>query len=206
MKKSELALLGSSNIDKERISVERISIDDMLLFPCLPYKFDCPLKKNLEFGSHPFAYIELDYYNRNVAKTDLHRLNLIVCQSRKLSRLIPRSICIPVDNVVFEQKNVNYGYTKLICNPFTNSGRLSKYPARLSFMTDLSKSGDKTLGNIFYNADGKVEKADINIWLKGVGYFFKLGSVGASLVIKQITSTVKMNPKGLPEIIYKRTT
>lgn len=206
MREFELALPKSSSIDKELIAVARISIDDMLLFPCLPYKFDCPIKKHLEPRSHPFAYIDLDYYNRNVAKEDLHSIDLIVRKSRKLSRSIPRSICIPVDDVVFEQKDVRYGYTKLICNPFTNSGRFSKYPVRLSFMTDLSKLGNSTHGNIFYNANGKASKADIYIWKNSVGYFFKLGLVDDSLIIKQITSTIKMNTKGLPEIIYKRAT
>lgn len=204
LRKSGLELQSLSRIDKERLAVEQASIDDMLLFPCLPYRFDCPLKKHLEFASHPFAFIDLDCYNRSIAKADLNGINLIIRESRKLSNLIPRRICIPIDEIIFEQKDARYGYTKLICTPYTNNGRLSKYPAKLSFMTDLSKSGNATFGDIFYNSDGKVSKADINIWQNGISYFFKLGSVDEILVVKRITSTVKMNSKGLPEIIYNR--
>lgn len=193
-------------VDKERSIVEKTSIEDMLLFPSLPYRFNCPIIKYLNSNSHPFAFIELDFYNRSIAKADLLSVNSIICTSRKLSNLIPKNIHIPVEEVVFEQQNSRYGYTRLICTPRTYSGRLAKYPVRLSFMTDLSQPGNTAHGNLFYNAKGIVSKAKVCIWKNGIGYFFTLLNVDGSLVITQISSSVKTKPNGLPDVIYKHIT
>lgn len=191
-------------IDNELNLVKNMSIEDMALFPLLPYNFNCPLVKEYGVNSHPFAYINLDFHNREIAKHDLLYVNSIVCNGNKLSSLIPRNIYIPVSDVIFEPRNKMYGYTKLLCTPHTNSGRLAKHPVHLTFMTDLSKLGNNSHGELFYGADGKVSKATINIWKNGFGYFFKLITVNGTLVIKEISSTVKAKPNGLPDIIYKR--
>ena len=195
-----------SKADEQKCMVRRMVIDDMSLFPSLPYNFNCVLNKELRPLSQPYAYINLNSYNRSVAKADLIKVNAVIAESKRLSNLIPQNIRISVDEIVYDQQDSKYGYTKLICSPHTYSGKLSKYPARLLFMTDLSKTNNNSHGDLYYDAEGKISKAEVNIWRNKNGFFYKLKNIDGELVVVQISSTIKTKSGGLPEIIYKRNT
>ena len=192
-----------SAVDKEIALVEKVTIEDMRSFPNLPYSFDSAMRKMIQPNSHPFAYIDLNEHNQSIAKCSLCFIDGMIRDSRKLSKYISSSVRIPVNDIVFKQLNASYGYTRLICSPYTPTGKESKYPVSLSFMTDLSKM-DETHGEIFYLKSGEIGKAEVNIWTKGIGYFYKLKIIDGYLAISEIKSSAITDDRGLPITIYKK--
>lgn len=161
---------GPSFVEKERIMVERVTTQDMLQFTNLPYQWTGEVRKFIQPNTHPFAYMDLTGKNVTIAKTELAKMNEQITADSALSRTIPKGCSIPIEKIVFKPSK-DYGYTRLMCTPFTFTGQISKYPASLSFMTNLQ--ADNTVhGDLFYGQDGYVKKAEIYFWRKSKGCFF----------------------------------
>ena len=157
--------------EKERIMVERITTKDMVQFDGMPYQLNAPIHKLVEKHAHHFAYIDLNRANIAIAKAELNRINARIAADSALAPMIPRSLSIPVDSIVFAPSKET-GYTRIICTPYTFDGEISEYPISLIFMTDLHGQRNSTHGTLFYTPDGEIGKADIYFWRDNEGFFF----------------------------------
>lgn len=187
-------------VDKERIMVARVTTQDMVQFTSMPYHLDCEVKKSDAPQSHPFAYIDLDRKNISVAEAEMTKLNVYLAAAHLLCSKVPKNIGIPVKDIVYKPPK-NYGYTRLMCTPYTFTGKLSKFPLSLSFMTDLSKMDNSTHGKMHYGQDGRVQKAEVYCWRRGKGYFFYFKTEGRDLVISKIETA---DTSGIKVEAYKR--
>lgn len=171
--------------EKERIMVRRITTKDMVQFESMPYQLNFPVHKLIEEHAHPFAYINLSRANISIAKEELNRINAQIAADSTLSPVIPHSLRIPVDRIVFAPSKER-GYTRIICTPYTIDGEISKYPISLVFMTNLYEQADTTHGTLFYNQDGDIAKADIYFWRGNEGFFFYYETLNRSFVLSKV--------------------
>lgn len=172
-----------SYADKERIMVERVTIDDMRQFTGIPYAWNTKVKKFIKPHGHPFAYIDLIGPNIAIAKQELDKMNEIIASCSKLSPVITKRLSIPVDKIVFTPQE-HFGHTRLMCTPRTVDGTPSRYPASLSFMTDLSNSTTATHGELFYSQDGNIGKAEVFFDRKSGLHSFYFCTVDGVLVLE----------------------
>lgn len=187
-------------VEKERIMVQRVTTQDMVQFTAMPYHLDCEVRKFDAPQSHPFAYIDLDRKNVAVAELEMTKLNVHLAAAHQLCRKVPKGIGIPVKDIVYKPPK-NYGYTRLMCTPHTFTGKVSKYPLSLSFMTDLSKTVNTTHGEMFYGPNGAVQKAEVYCWRGGKGYFFYFKTEGRNLVLSKIETA---DTSGIKVVAYQR--
>lgn len=204
-----------SQDEKERLIVEQATIEAMEQFSFLPFIFS-GRKMERNYAGHPTAFINLDRQNIAAAKIELDNINEYIKKSPELSDLIPLDICIPIDKVEYKQYNKSYGYSKLICTPYTATGKQAKYPLKFLFMTRLDNTSyveeasgiirtknTSTHGEIIYGVDGRPATAKINFWRDGIGYFYEFKTVGRTFLINKIKCTMKTDERGLPAEIYK---
>lgn len=192
-----------SQAEKERIMVQRVTIEEMLKIAALPFVWNCNIKKMMKPNSHPFAYIDLTGPNIDIAKQELEKLNNLLASLRKCLPNIPRHIGIPVNKIVFTPQKY-HGHTRLMCTPYTFSGKPAQYPAVLSFMTDLSNESTSTHGELFYGQNGAAQKAEVFCWNNKKGYFFYLDSVDGALTISKVEfSNAATGVYAPPSVIYK---
>lgn len=189
-----------SAVEKERIMVQRITTQDMVRFTQMPYHLDCAINKYDAPNSHPFAYINLDNQNISAAEADMERLNAHLATAHILCRKVPKRIGIPIKDIVYKPPK-NYGYTRLMCTPYTFTGKIAKYPLSLSFMTDLSKTENTTHGEMFYGQNGTVQKAEVYCWRGGKGYFFYFKTEGPDLILSKIETA---DTSGMRVVAYRR--
>lgn len=174
-----------SRADKERQMVERISLEDMTRFSAIPYLWDSSIQKNIQPGGHPFAYMELSEHNINAAKFELQKVNVFLSDANKCSKIIPKHIVIPVDQLVFTAQK-GRGHTLLKCTPYTLTGKAAQYPVSLVFMTDLSSNKNSSHGELHYLQNGDIGKASIYLWRNGCGYFFYFKTICGALTLSKI--------------------
>lgn len=171
--------------EKERIMVQRVTTEDMVQFESMPYQLNDPVHKLIEEHTHPFAYINLSKANISIAKAELNKINARIAADSTLAPMIPCSLRIPLDSIVFAPSKER-GYTRIICTPYTFDGEISKYPISLVFMTNLYEQADTTHGTLFYNQDGDIAKADIYFWRGNEGFFFYYETLNRSFVLSKV--------------------
>ena len=191
-----------STVDKERILVERITDDDMKQFTMIPFQLDRPMHKFNEDKAHPFAWIEFDECNESIAKKELEYINGHINESKLYCEIIPKDLKIPINQIMFHKYDDAYGFSRLICNPYTLTGKTSKYPLSILFMTDLRKRR-WTIGELFYGKDGSIMKGHVTIPYDGYHYEYQFSTVGRTLIVKTIKSDVKPDKDGIASIIYQ---
>lgn len=103
-------------VEKELITVQRVSIKDMQQLTSLPYQWNSSIKKMTDPHAHPFAYMDLCGANINIAKSELSKINVLLANAHYLSSVLPKNLQIPVDDIVFKPSKY-YGYTRLMCTP-----------------------------------------------------------------------------------------
>lgn len=204
------AVRNLSFADKERVMVERVTTADMLQFTMLPYDLNCPVHKFIEEGGHPFAYMNLNKTNQAIAKEELIKINNHIFQFQKRIPLLTPDISLRIDKIVFKKYSPYHGYTRLICTPYTFTGKIAKYPLSLSFMTKLEGCPYEATGDLFYGRNGNVQKATVNImytiedwkgpWLI---WQFTFKTVDQALIISQAKTNLKPDGYGLPGIVYQ---
>lgn len=212
--KAELIFSGKLDkkleyIHKEILTVKRVATEDMLQFTKMPYNLDCPIIKHIEHGSHPFAYMDLNDYNLNIAKLELERLDKYIIQARSYIPLLTREYHIDVAKVMFHQYNPNYGYTHLMCTPHTFTGKTSKYPLSLFFMSRGNIRTYSVNGELFYSEDGSWGKAIVNIGKApadysrpGTGWIFEFGVFDSEFILSSAATTLSPDEYGKPGSVY----
>ena len=199
-----------STVEKERIMVQRITAKDMLQFPDIPYQLNCPIHKQMTKNSHPFAYMDLNEYNQSVAKRDLKMVNRLIVDAQKYIKLLSGEFSIRIERIAFEQYNPDYGYTKIMCTPYTFTGKFSKYPIYLSFMSKMDTRTYSVSGELHYEKDGHISKGAVSIWREqvaysgGTGWLFKLKEVDKKLTIIEAKTNLRPDKYGQPTVVYKK--
>lgn len=148
--------------EKELITVQNITITDMIELKEMPFVCNTDVSKYIHEGNHPFAYMEILGENISIVKSECKKMNAIIKECIKDYPSIPQNLSIPAHSLVFQSPN--YGYTRIMCTPKTYEGNPSKYPYTLYFCTDLSKRGNTTHGELTYGQDGNVQKATVVFW------------------------------------------
>lgn len=171
--------------EKELLLVQRASINDMTELTDMPFVWNTDVKKFIQSGGHPFAYMDIVGDNVNIVKSELIKMNERISSDAKTYKHIPNNARIPVEDIVFTPSDL-YGYTRIMCTPKTITGKISKYPLKIFFATDLSKSvtgGDTTHGELVYDKNGSVASANIYCWRKGNGFFLRYKTVNDELTL-----------------------
>lgn len=188
-----------SYADKERITVQRVTIQDMQQFSSMPYLWNSDIKKNTQPGSHAFAYMDLVGSNVFTAKEAISAMSNKIRSDSSLSKSIPKGLSIPIDDLVFKPSKY-YGHTRLMCTPFSYSGEISKHIASLSFMTDLSNESTSTHGELFYSPNGNITKAIVCFWRRKNGTIFYYDDVDGILTLSRVEIPTL---GGSPAVVYK---
>lgn len=199
-------------IHKEIITVKRVTTEDMLQFTAMPYQLNCPIQKHIEHGSHPFAYIDLNSFNQEVAKKELERLDEYIIQARSYIPLLTNEYHIDIKKVMLYNYSKGYGYTRLMCTPYTFTGKISKYPLSLFFMSRGDIHTYSVNGELFYNADGTFGRASVNIWKApanysrpGTGWMFEFGTFDSKFVLNRAETTLRPDEYGRATTVYRCT-
>lgn len=190
-------------VEKETVLVRHISTKDMLQFPLLPYNLNFPIRKFILPHAHPFAYIDLDPNNQEIAKKDMGQINQHILQAQEYIALLTKDISIQIDKIAFTEYDPGYGYTRLMCTPYTVDGKVSKVPLSLSFMTRLDISSYTAHGDLHYDVNGKIQKAEVYIWKKHSGWLFYFTTIDGVLLLQKAESTLKPDIYGRPGVIYR---
>ena len=193
-----------------------VTNEDMRKFSMLPFHFQSQIQKLVEKNIHPCAYMDLDKANQIAAVAELEKINVYIHDSVSYSDIITSGLEIPIKNIVYRKYAEEYRYSTLKCTPKTKTGKPAKIPLEFQFTTKLyqpeyreTKSGfepvyhDTTFGSLFYGQDGSVVKGHIHFWRNGIGFFYDLGTVGRTLLIKKIRTTAILTEKNLPSLIYE---
>ena len=184
-----------SYADREKILVQCMTAEDMLLFPELPYDLRCPLQKYNNPNAHAFAYMDLTPTNIKVAKNHLMMLANLIEEHSSFIPNIPNDVCLDTSKVVFRPYSKNYGYTRLMCTPKTLSGKLSSRPLTLSYMSRIDSRPYEVLGEIKYSSSGEIVKASATIHLETSGpsphqvWMFSFMNVNGHLIISDVKSS-----------------
>lgn len=175
----------SKNLSKnewEEYQVKNIQTSDMMPFNGMPYDLNFPIRKFIQKGAHPFACIDLSFRNQEIARQEMQNVNQILRNDKKFSRKTIKPQ-IPVEKIQFTQYSEDFGYTRIICTPYTKTGKISKYPFSLSFSTRLDCEKDETHGELFYGKSGQVEKANVYSWHERTGDIISMKIVDGFLMV-----------------------
>ena len=191
--------------DKKEVVVNAVTLEDMKQFSQLPFVWNSSIKKVIGPSTKPYAYMDIIDENVDVVVDELEDMNVELLCVHHLSPLIPIILQIPTWDVLIKPQKQG-SYSKIICTPHTFTGRISKYPASLYFTTALNVAGaDTTHGELHYDRSGRVAKAKICFWRSGVGYFVHFQMINEEITVSKIESTITMDDRGLPSVIYKAT-
>lgn len=187
---------------KKEITVQRISLQDMEQFSALPFVWNSEIKKIIGPSTQPYAFMDIIGSNVYAACLVLEEMNERLLEANRHLYPAYRIIKIPVDEVVFTpQKKANTSC--IICNPYTFTGRVSKYPASLHFTTPRVIDGDSTHGELFFDRNGTIGKAEIFCWRKRRGFFFFYKTIDRHLVLDRIETCAPHYENGEHKTIYK---
>ncbi len=191
----------------KQVHTKKIKTDDMVQFTEIKYNLNCDIHNEHN------AYIILDEHNQNIAKKDFAFINKIIQENMNLSYEIKHDLQIPIEEITFYEPD--RAYSKLVCTPYTPTGKISKYPIYLVFKTNVSmemeffEDGtffriapyDSTHGCLYYTKNGNIGKADVIFWRKDVSYIYHFKSDKERLYINKI----EKNEKGEIEkkVIFK---
>ena len=177
---------------KERImQVKTFILDDMFQFQDLPFLWNKDL-----FYSRDKAYMQLYAENADSALTYITEVNSIILDT--LSAIgLPMCTKIKLEDIDFDYPIPLYPdsppNTYLECNPYTPTGKISKYPAILNFATShLEIAGNykyqshPIIGEIKILEDGQIGAASVRFMENGTK--FSISRFGLSLVVKRIDS------------------
>lgn len=198
-----------SSKEKEQIMVDRVRTVDMLQFTEMPYNLNFPVQKFYAPRSHPFAYIDLDISNQAVAKNELERINRCIIQARRTIPALSRKAIIDINKVIFEKQSEAYGYTRIMCTPYTFTKKVAKSPLNLFFMTPMGYMKPESHGTLYYGQNGAILKADVYVWENDTskdyltGWFFKFKTVNNELTLCEVKFQPAIQENVPPRVLYK---
>lgn len=195
--------------EKEQIMVKRVLAKDMAQFPEIPYQLNSPIKKVLAKNAHPFAYIDLNQYNQDIAKREISMVNRILLDAIPHIPLLSKKFLIKVEELAFQKYSPGYGYTRIMCTPYTFSGKIAKYPLFLSFMSRADRRSYFTHGELYYGKNGKVLKGSVVVnresipFKNSVMWDFSFKTVQNILTLAEAKSSLRPDKYGRPTTVYK---
>lgn len=169
--------------EKELAIVKNTNTSDMKELK-MPFICNTDVKKYIQQGNHPLAYMEIVKENINIVKTEINKMNVVIKENIKEYPKIPQNLKIPANELVFNSPN--YEYTRLICTPKTYEGNPSKIPYTLYFCTDLSKRGNTTHGELAYGQDGNIQNAKVIFWRNSKQFVLSFKMLGEKLTLTNI--------------------
>lgn len=96
-----------------------------------------------------------------------------------------------------------------MCTPHTFTGKVSKYPLSLFFISRGDIRTYSVNGELFYNEDGSWGKATVNIWRApanyrrpGTGWIFQFSTFGSEFVLSSASTTLSPDKYGQPGVVY----
>ena len=191
-------------VEKVKLLVARLKTEDIAQFKELPYRLDLPIKKHIESGGHPFAYLKWNHHNIKIAKSELGRINKLIADSIKNTKFSIYRLKIPIHKIVFHKYSENYGYSRLMCVPYTVNGKISKHPIELSFMSRLNFKKKSVLGNLRYNVHGNVIQAWVAINKTKCGWYLNMSLCEGVLCVDKIEYASFSEPFEPKAIVYQR--
>ena len=91
-----------------------------------------------------------------------------------------------------EHTTINQYFTYFECNPYTKTGKLSKFPLILHYATESFNDVNASknyFGEIYYLQDGSIGKCRLIYWNRRTMYLIDLGLIGKTLSTKKIEKT-----------------
>lgn len=192
----------SPSIIKAYEQVLDIRQGDMEQFTMIPYQLNCQIFKYLSKERTSFAYMFINQPNYHVVVDELKKLNLYILQASEYVELVYPYACIRTRELKFKY-NEGFDFTRLVCTPYTPKKLVSKYPLYLHFTTGINSGNDYEFGKVYYGRDGKIAKAEVIIWRNHIGWLFKFKTLGRTLLISEIESTLNPDEYGRMGTIYK---
>lgn len=175
--------------EKRKRQCDSFTIEDMDNFPDIPFGFHWVMQL---MHTNGVAWFMLNMNNQEIALHYISIVNQLIIDAHEYIDGIS-------DNFI-DISQINWDYpepmkldsmacTRVECYPYTNTGKLSKYPAVLVFSTHPQKRGNDPLsepvvngGEIKIMRDGNIGSALVSIW----GNTYRIGLRGLSLIIKRV--------------------
>lgn len=198
---SKLFNLNIVNTGKTSVSPKNVTEKETTLFSekdmeqfILPYEIP-------KFNSHVSNKKNLSNNNQIQAINDISLINNFLDYAYK-NNYIKIKYSIPINNICFNSTNTDC--SKLVFQPYTRTGKKSKYPLVLDYKTKGCYDYNPNFaywGEISYMQDGNIGKVRAICWIKHDMCVLNLGLIGSTLSIK----SVEINNKKTGEkiITYK---
>lgn len=167
----------------------RVSVEDMSIFPNLPFELQWVLNLQHTNGT---AWFSLNMNNQYVALSALNYINKIFEQA---NHYLPsgNEFYICLENICFDYLKPttldSFPGTYVECNPYTLTHKRSKYPMILHFSEIDGEStffNRSSFGSVFFMQDGNIGKADITIGNSTI----QLRLIGINLIVKRIDKLI----------------
>ena len=189
----------TEQFEKEK-KLRSISLKDMKQFHFDGYQLSEPIYDN------NMSIITILNSDQLQVKRDIEFINTLVKESCAITKIKPL-LHIDVESLKFdiekiEHTTTNQYFTYFECNPYTKTGKLSKFPLILHYATDSFNDVDASknyFGEIYYLQDGSSGKCRLIYWNRRTMYLIDLGLIGKTLSTKKIEKTYN----GDKTVIYK---
>lgn len=175
----------------QQTKINAITVDDMKQFNFPQFEIGELVHDN----NMTVMLININSQNQIHVLSDIDALNHYISEARILTNLFP--------DVLLSSKNLDFTHTTyqidgiaftkystfFECNPYTKTGKLSKYPLILHYSSKSTKDSvtkEMFCGQLFYMQDGSIGKATIFITINEIKYRIDLKLVGSTLAIKKI--------------------
>lgn len=182
---TEINEIKMKNPVQKTIQFESNSIEGMSQFEKLPFNFQSPLYR--EVGQEKFYLFTDD--NKYIAKQHILSLNAFLEDAVNLVPQMPAHKITTVSFVPDGEDYINYTFFK--CVPYTNAGKVSKYPMEVHFRTNkfgIDSAKDNIFGEIYYMANGEMGKAKIVCWKNKKNHVIECAIKDDELTISKIYS------------------
>lgn len=183
-------------------NLRAISLKDMT-------RFDFNFELQEPFYDNQMSIALVNEADKIKVENDLISLNEYVLQACTISG-IKQKLEIPLKELAYDTKIMDAGsafertqyYTFFQCDPYTKTGKLSKYPLILHYATEniTNFSPEKNyFGHIYYMQDGSIGKCTLIFHEKFIIYVIELFRKGTTLEIKK----VEKSKNGIKKPLYK---
>ena len=189
----------TEQFEKEK-KLRSISLKDMKQFHFDGYQLSEPIYDN------NMCIITILNSDQLQVKRDMEFINTLVKESCAIAEIKPL-LHIDVESLKFdiekiEHTTINQYFTYFECNPYTKTGKLSKFPLILHYATESFNDVNASknyFGDIYYLQDGSIGKCRLIYWNRRTMYLIDLGLIGKTLSTKKIEKTYT----GDKAVIYK---
>ena len=180
--------------DVRRKQCDRFTIEDMHQFPDIPFGWHWVMELNHTEGE---AWFMLNMNNQQIAEDYISVLNNHIIDAHDYIK--------GINHLSIDLTQIDYLYpipmqmnskanTRVVCTPYTPTGKISKYPASLHFATSVNQKGwngtvtqfHPVMGRINLLKDGNIGSADVCFTEGAKQTLFIFRLFGLSLVIRKV--------------------